>query len=781
MATLRLRLDGTDLLLPDDEVHYLRIRDGRIEVVPGQPDPTDGDFGYVVSELDNWWLHTNAERRPPTLRVDGRPVEEASVALRGNTAELTLGRPVSAHRFASSRAGAAAGTSGGSPAPPRARRRGDAGRFPETRQWVVGRAGSGADIEIDDPLVYAEHALLEIDKQGRWWVRESAGRVFVNGDRVLSATLNEGTTFVIGQTTVTASPELLTGGVLGPGVAPAGAPASPPGRALRVSAGQGKAVDVNGVTVYGREGRILLDDVDLHIGAGELVAIIGPSGAGKSSLVKLLLGEHQPARGSVVIGGGTHRHGAARPVHRREVRYVPQGDDLYQDLTVRETLAFAARVRAAGEAQEQYVMAQVTKTLTWLGLVEQADTQVKILSGGQRRRVSIGIELVGQPQLLLLDEPTSGLDLGKDRDIISRLRKISREFNCTTLVVTHSVAHLKQVDRLVVMGQGGRVHYSGPPVPPASQGYQSWADWLTAVDQRPPGRPTNGGDGRAHRRPPARSTGSRPTGPGSGGLRPAGLRSVGFGPALLRQALLVARRGWRWFAMLLGLPVLGTLLAIVASGEGLRPGPQTLQVLSVLVTVAALTGAALTYLDLVHERAILKRDWRVGVGAGQLLAAKSVVYGLICVVLSAVITVCFAAIRPLPPPALGIAPALLVFAAMLLTMVSSMGLGLLVSAVADRLEQAVAFNTLLALCQVALNGALFEVPPIPSAIFPARLGLGTIASYLDLNQHRPPGAYHDPLFTNGAVWVPLTLAFMALLGIWATVAAVSVMERRWRV
>ncbi|MGN9914179.1 ATP-binding cassette domain-containing protein [Phytohabitans sp. LJ34] len=619
-----------------------------------------------------------------------------------------------------------------------------------TPQWTIGRAGAGADLEVDDPSVHARHAMLEIDARGRWRVSEAAGRVFVNGARAARAVLDEGGTFVIGQTTVTASPMAFVDDRLRDTHA-----------ALSVSAGRGLSVEVREVTVA-RHGHILLDDVTLRIEAGEIVAVVGPSGAGKSSLIKLLLGEYQPLRGSVTIGGAQRGRASSG---RQQVRYVPQSDDLFDDLTVAETLTLAARLRAAGDAPRDEVTGRVREALSWLSLVDRAGHRVGALSGGERRRVSIGTELVGRPQLLLLDEPTSGLDLGKDRDVMVRLRGISREYHCTTILVTHTVAHLDQADRLVLVGRGGRVRYSGPPVAPESLGHRGWADLLVDADRAP----VRGAAAPARR--PARRPRPR---------RTAGFTTTGFLDVLVRQATLVVRRGPKSLAMLTALPVVGTALAIVSSAGGLVPGPETTQVLSILVTVAALTGAALTYLDLVQERDILRRDWRIGVSAGKLLTAKVAVYTAACVVLSLAITLVYACARPLPTPALGLSPLLLLFGATFMTMVSSMGLGLLVSSLADSVEQAITYNTVLAICQVALNGALFKVPLWLTVLLPSRLGLGMVASYADLNTEWVVDGRQDPMFENGAVWVPLAVVLMALVGIWSTVLAVYRTERRWR-
>jgi ABC-type multidrug transport system ATPase subunit len=758
-----LRLNGIQRRLPESAAHVVWMHDDRLRVSTAPP--ADGsEFGRFVYESGRWRLRTSEHRRPAALRLNGEPVRSTSVDVAGDV-ELSLGAPVARWTTTTGRTGPAPG-----------------GKARRPRSLVIGRAGTGADVEIPDPMVRAEHALLEIDTNGRWWVTESAGRVLVDGRRVRNAVLDVGKVFVVGQTAVTAGPELLAPGLLAPGLlAPdllAPGPLTPGLRAggrpsdlaragLRISAGKGLPIVVDGVTVE-RSGKTLLDDVTVRVGAGQVCAVVGPSGAGKSSFIKMLLGEYQPDRGRVEIGGPGRSGG-------QQVRYVPQSDDLYPNLTVAETLTFAGRFRAAPDAPADYVQGRVDEALSWLGLGERASGRIHQLSGGERRRVSIGVELVGLPQLLLLDEPTSGLDMGKDRDIMRRLHTISREFHCTVVIVTHSVAHLDEyVDHLVVMARGGHVRYAGPPVAPSTQGFRDWADWLADLDKDAfagLGKDAFAGAGRAPAgaRRPARIEPPRPVGPAP---RPAATPS-GLPTAVRRQALLVLRRGGGSLASLGGLPLIGTMVAVWASHNGLSPGPDTTQVLSILITVAALVGASLTYLDLVHDRAILQRDWRVGVSAAKLVLAKALVHGVVGLLLAAFITAAFLVSRDGPP-----AP--LLFAAIGSVIIASMSLGLLVSALARTLERAVTYNTLLAVLQVALNGALFKVPLWGTAILPSRLGLATVAAHADLNRYRTGALYQDPLWDHATVVVPVTLLGMAVISIVAVVLASRCAERSWR-
>jgi len=256
----------------------------------------------------------------------------------------------------------------------------------------------------------------------------------------------------------------------------------------------------------------------------------------------------------------------------------------------------------------------------------------------------------------------------------------------------------------------------------------------------------------------------------------------GFGVALRRQATVVWRRGPSSLVALGGMPLIGTGIAVAASGDGLLPGPRTTQVLTVLITVAALTGAALTYQDLVSEWSILRRDWRVGVGAIPLLLAKATVFGGVCTVLSASVVIVFAALRDLPAEAFSVSPVLMLFLTLVSTMAGSMAVGMVVSAVSASLERAVTLNTLLAVLQVALNGSLLHVTGWLhlADVLPARLGFAALAAYLDLNRVRPPGAHHDALWNHNTARAVLPLVAIGALLVALTLVAMVIVEVRWR-
>ncbi|TDC60069.1 ATP-binding cassette domain-containing protein [Micromonospora sp. KC207] len=771
MGSLIVTLDGRDVELFEDQVHYLVRDQGRLKIspTPADDEPTR-QLGYFVTILGRWFFHADNVPAARVLRIDGGPVTNVRQELHaGRPTMLGLASDVPAGPVRPRVPAARPGPSG--PAGPAARpqRPGRQESPPRgARRYVIGRAGTGADIPVDDPLVRARHATVRIDGRGRWWI---SGELSVGGVRQLSATLFEGDVFVIGQTVMTVSRDLLPDAARVPtppgGVRPTGA-----GTRQRPTTETGLAIRLDRVTVYGDKGRKRLDDVTLDIAPGQVVAVVGPSGAGKSSLIKVLMGELAEDEGTVRLGpdGGGRTHPELR---RRQVRYVPQGDeDLFVALTARETLTYAARLRSAPDTSAREVADRVGDVLGRLGLDQPAalaDLPVGKLSGGQRRRVSIGLELVGRPQLLLLDEPTSGLDPGKDRAIMADLRAVATTYHCTVVIVTHATEHLNHVDRVVVIARGGRVRDAGPPDRVlATLGHASWADLMVELDHEPPAGP----------RRPGGPAGPRPTRTGSS----ARWRVAGLPTLLHRQFTLTRRRGRGSQAVLVAVPVLCTLLAVAASGNGLRPGTELGPVLAILVTVAALTGASLTYPDIVADSEKLRRDWRVGVEALPIVLSKAIVHSAVCAVLAAVVSVVFAAFRELPPGGYGIPPFAMFYGIVLLTMLASMGLGMFISACSPTLERAVTWSTLLAVFQVALNGTLFQLKGIfglATGVLPARLGLAAVASYVDLNRYRRPALFTDPLWAAGAGRFWLLITAIAVVLVIAVVGSVRALHRRW--
>ena len=203
----------------------------------------------------------------------------------------------------------------------------------------------------------------------------------------------------------------------------------------------------------------LLDDVDLTVQPNEFVGLLGPSGAGKSTLMDAMNGMRPATAGHVLINNlDLYQH---LDSIKQSIGYVPQDDIIHRELTVYRTLYYVARLRLSRDVSTQEIDQIVNEVMDVTGLSERRDVPVGQLSGGQRKRVSIAVELITKPSVIFLDEPTSGLDPATEEKIMKLFRQIA-ESGRTVILTTHAMENVKLFDKIVVMMRGKLVWY-GPP------------------------------------------------------------------------------------------------------------------------------------------------------------------------------------------------------------------------------------------------------------------------------------------------------------------------------
>ncbi|MGV2827732.1 ATP-binding cassette domain-containing protein [Myxosarcina sp. GI1(2024)] len=298
-----------------------------------------------------------------------------------------------------------------------------------------------ASIQLDAPTVSRLHATIYSDGKGGHILQDrSTNGTFVNGNRLEKRQLlQRGDTIQIGPYIL-----LYTGDALELKNAT---------DRVRIDAHQlvRKVKDKRG------KEKIILNDVSLVIEPGQLVALVGGSGAGKSTLMKSLLGIAPISSGNIYLNGDNLRQNWA--IYRSQVGYVPQDDIIHRELTVEEVLKYACQLRLPPDTNISQV---ITNTLEQVKLSHVRHTLVSKLSGGQRKRVSIGVELLANPKLFFLDEPTSGLDPGLDKEMMQLLRE-QADLGRTIALVTHATNNIGICDRIAFMGLGGKLCYYGPP------------------------------------------------------------------------------------------------------------------------------------------------------------------------------------------------------------------------------------------------------------------------------------------------------------------------------
>jgi ABC-type multidrug transport system ATPase subunit len=222
----------------------------------------------------------------------------------------------------------------------------------------------------------------------------------------------------------------------------------PPAAAIPANAG----LRIRGVGV--RIGSAnLLTGITATLKPGMLCALIGPSGAGKSTLIKVLLGIKKPAAGTVLLDGAAV--GAGGPVG-----YVPQDDALHGALKVEDALSYSAQLRLPDQPEADR-RKRVDEVLGQVGLKDRRTLRIARLSGGQRKRVSVALELLTSPPLLILDEPTSGLDPGMEAHMMSLFREVALGGR-VVMVSTHAMESLATCHQLIVLVEG-YLAYAGPP------------------------------------------------------------------------------------------------------------------------------------------------------------------------------------------------------------------------------------------------------------------------------------------------------------------------------
>lgn len=212
-------------------------------------------------------------------------------------------------------------------------------------------------------------------------------------------------------------------------LAPAARPSSEP------------AIRVRGLGVE-RGGKVVLRDLSVEIAAGKVTGLLGPSGSGKTTLMRAIVGVQVVARGEIDVLGRP----AGIPELRRRVAYVTQAPSLYVDLTVRENLAYFARVLGLAASR-------IDEAIETVDLAEQADQVVRTLSGGERARASLATALLGEPELLVLDEPTVGLDPVLRRDLWQTFHRLA-DAGVTLLVSSHVMDEADRCDQLLLMRNG---------------------------------------------------------------------------------------------------------------------------------------------------------------------------------------------------------------------------------------------------------------------------------------------------------------------------------------
>ena len=203
----------------------------------------------------------------------------------------------------------------------------------------------------------------------------------------------------------------------------------------------------------------LISNASIQVDQGHFMAIVGPSGCGKTTLLRVIAGLNEESSGSIFWNGRDLAE--EEDLSPSEIGYVPQFSIAFDELSVEESIESAIRLRVRTRSRKD-VIAIRDNVLSKVGMTELRDRRVEVLSGGQKRRLGLALELSSDPVLLLCDEVTSGLDPKSEQEIVRLMHQLSNEKNRIVVNVTHSLSNLELYDSVLVLFEG-RVVYHGPP------------------------------------------------------------------------------------------------------------------------------------------------------------------------------------------------------------------------------------------------------------------------------------------------------------------------------
>lgn len=629
----------------------------------------------------------------------------------------------------------------------------------------IGRSNDN-DIVIPEVLASRHHATLIPTPRGtEIHDNRSINGTFVNGARVDVALLRDGDVVTIGNIDL-----VFANGTL----------ARRQESLLETRTG---GLEVRGVSWTIEGNKTLLDNISIAARPGMLTAVIGPSGAGKSTFAKLVAGYTHPSSGTVAFEG--HNIHAEYASLRSRIGMVPQDDVVHGQLTVKQALGYAAELRLPPDTTKEDREQVVARVLEELEMTKHLETRVDKLSGGQRKRASVALELLTGPSLLILDEPTSGLDPALDRQVMTMLRQLA-DAGRVVLVVTHSLTYLDVCDQVLLLAPGGKTAFCGPPsqIGP-SMGTTNWADIFSTVADDPDA---------AKARYLAQAGPPPPAPPVE---QPAELGDPAH-TSLVRQFSTIARRQLRllisdrgYFIFLAILPfIMGALSMSVPGDVGFNAPPLTseaptepAQILVLLNVGAVFMGTALTIRDLIGERAIFLREQAVGLSTTAYLLAKVCVYTVFALVQSAIVTVIALLGKPGPKESAVVlgSSALELYADIAATTVASAMLGLVLSSLAKTSEQIMPLLVVAVMSQLVFSGGMIPVTnrlglDQMSWATPARWGFATSASTVDLTKLCPV-----PQVPKDSHWKHTPSAWLFDMAMLALISVFYLSFVRWKI
>jgi ABC-type multidrug transport system ATPase subunit len=636
---------------------------------------------------------------------------------------------------------------------------------------TIGRAPDNT-VVLNHPQVSGHHARLEQVSGGyRIIDTGSTNHIYVNAQRTHTRDLKPGDEIRIGPFKLTYTGTQLT--------------QHDESSSIRIDALHLKRI--------GNNNAVLINDISIAIPPRKFVALVGGSGAGKSTLMNALNGM-RPAQSGVVLYNGQdyYSHLAA---FSTQLGYVPQDDIIHRDLSVERALYYAAKLRLPNDFTDQQIKERVNEVLEDVEMKHRRQLLISKLSGGQRKRVSIALELLAKPSVFFLDEPTSGLDPGLDRKMMLLLRKLADKGH-TIVLVTHATNNINACDYVCFLCQGGRLAYYGPPnEAKAYFGKTDFAEIYSALEptEENPNVPAEA-EARFKQSPDYRRYVVEPLQQGPAGRINLDAQTVAIKPPKrgnpwkqfsllsMRYLELIFNDRVNLAILLLQAPIIGLILyfliakatfapssiatcfnqqaqitpcqqivdTITASGAsngdqllnqaiGTGSGGDAQKILFIMAFAAVMFGCINGAREIVKEVAIYQRERTVNLGIAPYLFSKIFILGIFSLMQSFILVFLVNLKEPLSQVhSILFPPFVEIYISMALTALAGLMTGLLISAVVPNNDRAMSLVPLPLLPQVIFAGVIFSLdkPPflqILGAFFAARWSMAAMGSTVGLH------------------------------------------------
>lgn len=504
---------------------------------------------------------------------------------------------------------------------------------------------------------------------------------------------------------------------------------------------------------HGSSRKQILNHVSCEIGNNEFVAIIGGSGAGKTTVMNAMSGFDSDISGAVYCNGIDLR----RNFHtlKNMIGFVPQQDIIYENLTLQRMLYYTAKMKMPSDTSKAEIRARIHKVLEMVDLVPHAKTYIRKLSGGQKKRASIAVEMLADPGLFFLDEPTSGLDPDTEQSLMHTLAKLSKSEGKTIIMVTHTIQSIDLCDKVIFMGPGGKICYCGPPSEITSYfGKRS----LVEVYNELAGN-VDDWNGYFLQNYYMEKQKMQPSAEASTQNSAAGMAKKGKQVSAVKQCLVLIARYFEliWndkqrLLLLFIQPVaIAFLLAVVAVDDTFITYEDTRSIMFALSCSGIWIGLFNTIQEVCKERPILKREYMGNLRLWGYIVSKYVVQGVICFLQATLLAAIFLRLMKHSAEA-GLyfaKPGMEIWITMILTIFASASMGLIVSSLMKNGDRAMAVAPFVLIIQLLFSGVLFTLEgkaELVSKITVSRWAmecLGNITNLNKLTSRLSPGGIHE--------------------------------------